>query len=106
MRAVILFAFPFSFAGHLRLSLALDGDGVEIFSANEVCRFLCSETGNEGFYGTDPTHQALVDYWLGWEAGELKVHVHVRKKMNTMFSEAGEFDSLVVYSCNSQVQIS
>lgn len=58
--------------GHPNLSLALD-DGLEIFSANEVCRFLCGETGNEGFYGADPTHQALVDYWLGWEASELKV---------------------------------
>ena len=62
----------FSLEGHLRLSVALE-DGVEIFSANEVCRFLCGETGNEGFYGADPAHQALIDYWLGWEAGELKV---------------------------------
>jgi hypothetical protein len=68
----------FSLEGHLRLSLALDDEGtcsLEIFSANEVCRFLCGETGNEGFYGADPTHQALVDYWLGWEASELKVSV-------------------------------
>ena len=66
--------FLFSLAGHLQLSLALDDDGgLVIFSANEVCRFLCGETGNEGFYGEDPTHQALVDYWLGWEASELKV---------------------------------
>ena len=54
------------------MSLSLD-DGLKIFSANEVCRFLCGETGNEGFYGADPTHQALVDYWLGWEVSALKV---------------------------------
>ena len=70
--SVILLLPLFSLEGHLQLSLALD-DGVEIFSANEVCRFLCGETGNEGFYGADPGHQALVDYWLAWEAGELKV---------------------------------
>ena len=59
--------------GHPTLSLRLD-DNVVMFSANEVCRFLCGETGNEGFCGEDPTHQALVDYWLGWEASELKVY--------------------------------
>lgn len=58
--------------GHPNLSLDL-GDGAVILLANEVCRFLCGETGNEGFCGVDPTHQALVDYWLGWEASELKV---------------------------------
>ena len=68
------FYLSLSLLDHLQLCLTLD-DGVEIFSANEVCRFLCGETGNEGFYGADPTHQALVDYWLGWEASELKVRV-------------------------------
>ena len=58
--------------GHSNLSLDL-GDGVMILSANEVCGFLCGETGNDQFCGVDPAHQALVDYWLGWEASELKV---------------------------------
>lgn len=44
-----------------------------IFSANEICRFLCSECGQEQFCGGTPEHQALIDFWLGWEASELKV---------------------------------
>ena len=45
-----------------------------IFSANEICRFLCSECGQDGLCGDSPEDQALIDHWLGWEASELKVY--------------------------------
>ena len=80
------------------MSLVLDG-GVEIFSANEVCRFLCGETGNEGFYGEDPAHQALVDYWLGWEASELKV----RTFNNQMALHEYDFESAYISIFNLTV---
>ena len=74
VQLLILSLYHFLKKGHPNLRLGLD-DGTLIFSANEVCRFLCGETGNEGFYGEDPAHQALVDFWLGWEASELKVQL-------------------------------
>ncbi len=52
----------------LRLS-----DGGVLSSSNEICRFLCAESGRDDLCGGDPFRQALVDYWLGWEAGQLKV---------------------------------
>lgn len=48
-------------------------DGTQIFSANEISRLLCVEAGENGFIGGDPLPGALVDYWLEWEARELKV---------------------------------
>ena len=44
-----------------------------IFSTNEICRFLCSECGQDKLCGDSPEDQALIDHWLGWEASELKV---------------------------------
>ena len=48
-------------------------DGRVLTSANEICRFICCESGRGDLCGGDPVHQALIDYWLGWEVGELKV---------------------------------
>ena len=48
-------------------------DGTQIFSANEIGRLLCGEAGQREFAGGDPLREALVDYWLEWEARELKV---------------------------------
>ena len=47
-----------------------------IFSANEICRFLCSECGQDSLCGVSPEDQALIDHWLGWEGSELKVLVY------------------------------
>ncbi len=54
-------------------------DGGVLSSSNEICRYLCAEGGRDDLCGGDPCRQALVDYWLGWEAGQLKVvttHTH------------------------------
>ena len=49
-------------------------DGNLLFSANEICRLLCGETGWGDFMGaTNPLQGALMDYWLDWEAREVKV---------------------------------
>ena len=51
-------------------------DGTTISSANEICRLLCVESGRGDLIGTsDPLQGALVDYWLEWEAREVKVGV-------------------------------
>ena len=47
--------------------------GENIFSTNEICRFVCAESGTERMWGSSPEHQALVDHWLDWEASTLKV---------------------------------
>ena len=57
-----------------------------IFSANEICRFLCSEYGQEQFCGGTPEQQALIDFWLGWEASELKVLLHFALLIYANFS--------------------
>ncbi|XP_064397702.1 methionine--tRNA ligase, cytoplasmic-like isoform X2 [Halichondria panicea] len=54
-----------------RLALRLSDGGV-LSSSNEICRYLCAEGGRDDLCGGDPCRQALVDYWLGWEAGQLK----------------------------------
>lgn len=53
----------------LRLSLA---SGQQLFSANEICRFVCSQCGGGALAGSSPEDQALIDYWLDWEASEVK----------------------------------
>ena len=51
-------------------------DSDPIFSANEICRLLCVESGRRDFIGGDDlTQRALVDYWLEWEGREVKVGV-------------------------------
>ena len=56
--------------GELHLSLP---DGTHITSANEVCKYLCSEAGQKTFSWEDTTEQALADQWMSWETNKLQV---------------------------------
>ena len=58
----------------LQLSLP---NGTSITSANEICRYLCSEAGQKSFYLDGTADQALADRWMNWEANKLQVYAKI-----------------------------